>query len=145
MMLTGLDEPKSGSFAYVHLLSRLGIITLVVGVFHLGDLGDRVDARRHRARLAGRTDPTPSVSRSVRDGVLGFFLGGWPEGTARAFTVVVAAACVVVLALSGVRPPAGGVELYRNVVLLAVVLLVAMLPATRRWRQRLHAREGPSV
>ena len=145
MMLTGLDEPKTGSFAYVHLLSRLGIITLIVGVFHLGDLGDRVGAWRDRARPAGRTDPTRSASHSVRDGVLGFFLGGWLEGTARVFAVVVATVCVVVFALSVVRPPAGGVELYRNLVLLAVVLLLVMLPATRWWRQRLRTREAPSA
>jgi hypothetical protein len=30
MMLTGLDEPKNDTFAYVHLLGRLGIITGIV-------------------------------------------------------------------------------------------------------------------
>jgi hypothetical protein len=35
MMLTGLDEPKVGTFAYVHLLGRLGIIALLVGLFYL--------------------------------------------------------------------------------------------------------------
>lgn len=141
MMVTGLDEPKTGSFAYVHLLSRLGIITLIVGVFHLGDLGDRFGAWRHRVRPAGQPDAT----RSVLDAVLAFFLDRWLEGTARVFTVVVATVCVVVLALSGVRPPAGSVELYRNLVLLAVVLVLVMLPATRRWRQRPRTGEGPSM
>ena len=144
MMVTGLDQPKTGSFAYVHLLSRLGIILLIVGVFHLGDLGDRFGAWRHRARSAGQPDPTRSASSSVLDKVLGFFLGSWLEATARVFTVVVATVCVVVLALSGVRPPVGGAVLYRNLVLLAVVLMLVMLPATRWWRQRLRTREAPS-
>ncbi|UNC92045.1 hypothetical protein [Candidatus Contubernalis alkaliaceticus] len=30
MMLAGADVPKEGVFAYVHLMSRLGIITLIV-------------------------------------------------------------------------------------------------------------------
>ena len=33
MMLTGLDTPKEGRFAYVHLLIRLGIITGIWVVF----------------------------------------------------------------------------------------------------------------
>lgn len=30
MMLVGLDEPKQGTFAYIHLLTRWGIIALIV-------------------------------------------------------------------------------------------------------------------
>lgn len=38
MMLTGWDTPKSGTFAYVHLLSRLAIVTAIVALFHLDDI-----------------------------------------------------------------------------------------------------------
>jgi hypothetical protein len=138
MMLTGLDEPKTGSFAYVHLLGRLGIIASLVGAFHLGDVRERLAGRRHPLR---RTGPADRTRRPARD-VLGFFLVGWLDGTARAFTVLVAAVCVVVLALAGPRPPAGGVGLYRNLVLLVVILLPIVLAATR-WSRRPRAGGSP--
>ena len=144
MMLTGLDEPKTGSFADVHLLGRLGIITLIVGVFHLGDLGERVAAWRQRARDGGRHDPSPSSSPPLRDRVLGFFLDRWLEGSARVSTVAVASVCLVVLALAQVRPPSGGAELYRNLVVLTLLVLLLMLPATRWQRRRSRTRAAPS-
>jgi hypothetical protein len=145
MMLTGLDEPKTGSFAYIHLLGRLGLITLIVGVFHVGDLGERVAARRQGARAGGRHDPSPSSSPPRRGRVLGFFLDRWLEGSARVYTLAVTSVCLVLLALAQVRPPAGGAELYRNLVVLAVLVLLLMLPATRWQRRRSRARDARSA
>lgn len=36
MMVVGWDQPKAGSFAYLHLLGRLGIITLIVVLVSIG-------------------------------------------------------------------------------------------------------------
>ncbi len=145
MMLTGLDEPKTGSFAYVHLLGRLGIITLIVGVFHLGDLGDRVAAWRQRARAGDRHDPARRSSPPLRDRILGFLLDRWLEGSARVYTLAVTSVCLVVLALAQVRPPVGGAELYRNLVSLAVLVLLLMLPMTRWYRRRSRIRAARSA
>jgi hypothetical protein len=139
MMLTGLDEPKTGSFAYVHLLGRLGIIASLVGAFHLGEVRERLTRWRDLAHHTARPDRPRRSSRAVLDAVIGFFLGSWLDSTARVFTVLVAAVCLVVLALAGPRPPAGGVELYRNLVRLVVILLPIMLAATR-WSQLARAR-----
>lgn len=145
MMLTGLDEPKIGSFAYLHLLGRLGIITVVVGVFYLGEFGTRLTRWWNRTRQAGHLNRARPSPRTVLNAALGFFLGRWLEGTARVFTAVVVTVCVVVFALAGVRPPAGGPGLYRDLVLLAVVVLAVMLPATRWWQYRMRARVAPSA
>jgi hypothetical protein len=140
MMLTGLDEPKTDTFAYVHLLGRLGIITGIVGLFHLDEVRERFARQRLPSGQASRPGGPRRSPRTVLEAVLGSFLGGWLDGTARVFTVVVAATCVVVLALAGIRTPAGGSGLYRNLVLLAVILLPAMHVATRWWRPRRSAR-----
>lgn len=140
MMLTGLDEPKAGSFAHVHLLGRLGIIASLVGVFYLGEARERLTRWRDPTRHPGHPDHIRRSSRAVYDAALGFFLDSWLDGTARAFTVIVAAVCVVVLALAALRPPAGGVGLYRNLVLLVVILLPVMLAATRWARRQTRAR-----
>ena len=53
MILTGLDEPKTGSFAYLHLLGRIGIITVLVALFSLGEVRER------GMRRTGTRSPTP--------------------------------------------------------------------------------------
>jgi hypothetical protein len=139
MMLTGLDEPKTGRFAYVHLLGRLGIIAAIVGACSLGEVRERL-RRWREVRHPGHPDRARPSPHAVLDAAVGFFLGSWLGGTARVFTVLVAAVCVAVLALPGLGPPAGGVGLYRNLVLLFVVLFPVMLAATR-W-SRDHGRSG---
>jgi hypothetical protein len=136
MMLTDLDEPKTGSFAYVHLLGRLGIIAVLVGMCYLGEVRERLTRWRDPTQHTGHPDRTRRSARAVLDAALGFFLSDWLDGTARVFTVLVAALCVFVLALAGLGPPAGGVGLYRNLVILVVILLPVMLTATR-WSRRL--------
>jgi hypothetical protein len=142
MMVTGLDEPKTGSFAFVHLLGRFGIVVAVVGLFHLDEVGRWLRYRWDLTRPPGRPHPAGRPVRPERRSVAGFFLAGWLEGTARVFTTVVVATCVVAVAVAGVRPPAGGVGLYRNLVLFAVLLVPAMHVASRRWHDR--TRPSPS-
>jgi uncharacterized membrane protein len=140
MMLTGLDEPKVGTFAYVHLLGRLGIIALLVGLFYLREVHERLARWRQPKRHAGHPDRPRRSPHTVLEAAIEFFFGGWINGTARVFTVLVATACALVLAAAGLRPPAGGVGLYRNLVLLVGMLLLVMLTATRWWQRRRRAR-----
>jgi hypothetical protein len=130
MMLTGLDEPKTGTFAYVHLLGRIAIVVVVVGLFHLGEA---------RIRLHRWRDPAHRSTRAPRDVVevaVGSVLRHWVEGTARVFTTAVVATCLTAVGVAGVRPPAGGVGLYRSLLLLAAFLLPAMFLASRCWHRR---------
>lgn len=136
MMLTGSDEPKTGTFAYVHLLGRLGIVTSVVGLFYVDEARARLAHWRRAANLRG---PGPRRSRHE---AIAAVLGSVPRApadiTARLFTIGVAASCVVTLALAGVRTPTGGPGLYRNLVIFAVVLLLATIAGPRRGRRPPH-------
>lgn len=142
MMLTGLDEPKTGSFAYVHLLGRLGIITLVVALFHADDLSERGRRwwgwARHPVRAHGPLRPP----RTAVEGVVASVLRGGVEGSARVFTAVVTVTSLVTVAFAPVRPPAGGSGLYRNLVVFAAILLPVMLVASRSWRRRRNAQSS---
>lgn len=142
MMLTGLDEPKTGSFAYLHLLGRLGIIAVIVGLFSLDEFRERCT----HGRWASRPRPVRTAAHGpLRRGletVLGSGPRGGLEGTARVYTTVVAVICVVTVALADLRPPAGGRELYRNLVLLALLLLPVVLIS--RWWQRRAGGGGSS-
>ncbi|HSL58750.1 MAG TPA: hypothetical protein VK866_12970 [Acidimicrobiales bacterium] len=136
MMLTGLDEPKVGTFAYVHLLGRLGIVTVVVGLFYLDELRDAL-ARGFRG--AGRLRRQRRPRRATVDAMVRSAARAPVESAARVFTAAVAATSVVTVALAwvDVRTPAGGDELYGALVIVAGLLLVATGAASWRWRRRL--------
>lgn len=85
----------------------------------------------------------PLATRSVLEAVRRSLLRGGFESAARVFAAVVAATWVVVVALEDVWSPIGGRELYRNLVLFALVLLPIMLIASRWERHRASAR-GPT-
>jgi hypothetical protein len=138
MMLTGLDEPKTGSFAYVHLLGRLGVITFLVGLFYLDEIrGWFVRWRRHPPH-PGSDRPRRSM-RSVVETLRGSVPRGGLDVFARVYTTVVAETCLIVVAVAEIRPPVGGRGLYRNLVLLALVLLPTMFAARRRELRRTSA------
>lgn len=139
MMLTGWDEPKTGTFAYVHLLGRLGIITVVVGLFYLEEFRDGLARWRRAAR------PHPHGGRRTAiDAVLEFATRAPVASMARVFTAVVAVTCVVTLALADVQHPTGGPGLYRNLVVLAALLLLAMVAFSRWWRRTVAPRSDHS-
>jgi hypothetical protein len=140
MMLTGWDEPKTGTFAYVHLLGRLGIITVVVGAFHVDDARERL-AQWREAVSAGRRGPQHARPAAI-DAVFGSPRRTPVDITARVFTAGVVASCVLTLAIAGARPPTGGPGLYRNLVVFAAVLLLVTFVGHRWGRRPPHA--GPS-
>ena len=136
MMITGLDEPKTGTFAYVHLLSRLGIVAAVVALFSLDEARAWL-GRRRGGEAPGHARRSPeTLAREA----ISWLLPGWLEGTARVFAVLVVLLCLAMLLLAGVRPPEAGRGLYRNLVILAVVLVPLVQFASRWWQQRAGGR-----
>lgn len=124
MMVAGWDTPKTGVFAYTHLLGRLAIVAAVVALFHLDNLHEHIERWRHRE---GR-QRVPMTDRSRRGQVVDLLVRHIPpaplERVAAAFTAVTAALCVVAIASSLWREPRGGVALYLALLLLAATLAV---------------------
>lgn len=139
MMLVGWDTPKVGTFAHVHLLSRLGIVAVVVALFHLDDLAAAVRAWRRRGRRA-RRGVVGTGRHRLRS------LGHRPIGAAfGAFTVATSVSCLVAVAWSPWQAPTGGRELYRNLLVLAAVLALLALAASRTIRRRTPPSEPGST
>ncbi|MFP3908169.1 MAG: hypothetical protein ACLFWR_14155, partial [Acidimicrobiales bacterium] len=140
MMVVGWDTPKSGTFAYVHLLSRLGIVAIVVALIDSDELLDNL--RRWRGR--GSRPDAPTADRDRIDRALALVrrrIARAPADTVVAtFTLVTTLLCVVAIAVSPLRVPQGGVALDRNLLVLAtsLVLFVGVLT----WWYR--SREGPT-
>lgn len=135
MMLTGLDEPKDGTFAYVHLLGRFGIITVLVGLFSLDEARGWFARWRRQRRQPSRGDLRRHSTRSAFEAIRRSLLRRGFDGAARVFAAVVVASCALTVALAEIRTPAGGPGLYRNLVLFALILLPAMSLAARRERR----------
>ncbi|OUZ10977.1 hypothetical protein BHE97_05955 [Aeromicrobium sp. PE09-221] len=116
MMVVGWDEPKEGAFAYVHLLSRLAIVTGVVALFFTDEI--REWARHRGSAVAWFT-------RTLDHPVNGFSL---------LFTLTTATGCVAAIVISAVVEVAGGVRAYWALLTLAAVL--AAVQGARRGLRR---------
>lgn len=141
MMITGWDTPKSGTFAYVHLLSRLAIVAAVVALFHLDDIKRVFERRGDGAGRPGR--PTDERGRSGRSiGVLGRPMRHAPfDRVVVAFTFVTGVLCVVAIASSVWREPEGGIVLYQALLGLAAMLAV-LVGGWARWHPSRPDRPG---
>lgn len=138
MMVAGWDTPKTGTFAYTHLLSRLAIVAAVVALFHLDDFRKQIERWRHRDRLRrlrrvdrGKGSHLVEVLRQIPQAPL--------DWVAAAFTVVTGALCLLALASSVWQEPQGGVALYRALLVLASTL--ALLVGCWTWWHR--SRQAP--
>lgn len=45
MMLVGWDQPKTGVFAYIHLLTRLAIISVIIGLWRYKEIIKKLGLR----------------------------------------------------------------------------------------------------
>lgn len=124
MMIAGWDTPKTGTFAYVHLLSRLAIVAAVVTLFHLDDIKNFVERRNHAdGRLDSSTLERRRSGRSI--GLLRRPMRGEPsDRVVVAFTLVTSVLCLAAIASSVWREPEGGVVLYQVLLGLAATLTV---------------------
>ncbi|MBO6602915.1 MAG: hypothetical protein JJ938_09890 [Roseicyclus sp.] len=119
MMLVGLDTPKDGQFAYVHLLIRLAIISLI---FALWDWESTIaDLRRYASGL--RQPWRPGFQRLSR-----YILSDTFDASCVIFTPVVILICVITILM--VPEPTGGPGFYLALVLLyglIWILIVALM------------------
>ncbi len=98
MMITGLDTPKNGVFAYVHLLVRLSIVSLFVIVFSFSEIISNV--RKTRFSI----DPVKFLYLKPDSPSLIVVSGAFTRGTA--------ALCLLSIAFQRQLSPAGGEKLY---------------------------------
>ena len=96
MMITGLDTPKEGQFAYVHLLMRLGIIT---GVWVVFDLSYTITS-------------TQEFFRELRAGIGRYIRHNIYDAIAITYTASVVLLCLV--GSTGLFPLYGGRALYQG-------------------------------
>ncbi len=125
MMILGWDQPKEGSFAYLHLLSRLAVVTCVVLLWEYDLVLASLKAWFHRdegpiekARLL-RAVLSDSITHSLRSNHF--------SSVSTVFTMLVAVVSAGTVVFQGLLQPLGGLGLYRNLLVLYAVMHVAIL------------------
>ncbi len=115
MMLTGLDTPKEGIFAYIHMMTRIFIISMVIGIWMFREVLEGLKNCRFKNILKNfYQDTRHHFIRSI----------------AKTFTFITAAYCILVIAFQSILHPPGGTVFYQS--LLGILLFtVTALSALR--------------
>ncbi|NEZ64758.1 hypothetical protein D0962_18525 [Leptolyngbyaceae cyanobacterium CCMR0082] len=109
MMVTGLDTPKEGRFAYVHLLLRLGILTGIWFVFY----------------FSYTITSTKEFFRDLQAGIGRYIRHNVYDAIAITYTSLVVLLCVA--GSTGLFPLHGGRVLYQGLLLLFPAVCMGIL------------------
>lgn len=116
MMLTGLDEPKQGVFAYVHLITRLGIITLIVTFISFKEIKDKM--KIFKLQKLSLTDILYAPQKNALVSV------------SKAFTNVSIIYCLTLIVFQNSLPASGGSSFYLSLLIICGVILMIRLMST---------------
>ncbi len=114
MMITGIDTPKTGTFAYTHLLVRTLIVTLAVVISMFKDVLENI---KSIARWFKSETKDFAIKQYLT--VSGVF-----SKSVVMFTTITVLGCVMMVLLSTLINPQGGYNLYLSLVILYGVLLI---------------------
>gem|GEM_PF-3502025 len=123
MMVVGWDQPKEGFIAYVHLLSRLAIVVAIITVLRYEDVLDSLKAWLNRERnLSGSRKGKPRFTRWIVRRVTASRNSF--SSASLCFTIIVILLSVGSIVFQEWIEPAGGKELYRNLLFLFLALYI---------------------
>jgi len=112
MMLTGIDAPKQGTFAYVHLLIRLGIVTLAVCLYRAKNIYKKLkEIKTWKLSI--------SIKSIIENSIQHPFMASF-----KLFTVFTIVYCLIHIVFESVINPQGGAPLY---ILLLIIFSVLIL------------------
>ncbi|MEM1255894.1 MAG: hypothetical protein AAGI69_25930 [Cyanobacteria bacterium P01_H01_bin.21] len=109
MMVTGLDTPKEGRFAYIHLLLRLGILTGIWIVFY----------------FSYTIESTKEFFRDLRAGIGRYIRHNVYDAIAITYTSLVVLLCIA--GSTGLFPLHGGRALYQGLLLMFPGVCIGIL------------------
>ena len=112
MMVTGIDVPKTGTFAYTHLLIRTLIVTVAVIIWMYKDV-------YYGIKSVFKLSKKPMIHTVAK----AWKAHGVLASTAMMFTTITVIGCLFMVIFSGLLNPQGGFNLYLSLIILFVVLL----------------------
>lgn len=111
MMLTGFDQPKQGVFAYVHLMTRLGIISVIVIFIYFKEIIEGI--KTIKLKNLSLTDLLYAPKKNALIGV------------AKAFTTLSLVYCSLMIAFQGILPASGGRSFYLSLLIMLGLISLA--------------------
>ncbi|MDZ7834396.1 MAG: hypothetical protein U5K84_02750 [Alkalibacterium sp.] len=114
MMITGIDTPKQGVFAYVHMMTRLGIVSFIVVLLMWKDIVQSV--RQFSFRF--------NIRKFFQDAHKRIMIS-----VSIVFTALTTVFCVAMIAFQETLDPVGGVFFYQlllgmlSIITISIVLL----------------------
>ena len=124
MMLTGMDIPKEGVFAYIHMMTRLLIITGIITIFMWKEVIKAIKNYKHQGLFRIFVQKAP---------------GRTLQGIAKVFTVITTIYCIVMIALQNIIDSAGGAFFYQSLlgILLAITIGRIIFTSNQSIRKRI--------
>jgi len=117
MMISGNDTPKIGTFAYVHLLIRLLIVTLATTLIMIKPISKRIKDIIQNTRKNPLNIETLMNKITINPLVHSFVL----------FTYITALGCIIMVMLSPLIQPEAGYNLYASLLFLYSIILIYTL------------------
>ena len=111
MMLTGLDTPKEGTFAYIHMMTRLFIVSGIIGIWMWKDVINGV--KYFKFNNAFKNFHQKAHQHSM-------------ASISKMFTLITVVYCTVMIAFHRVINPAGGSFFYQSLLGILVLVTIAM-------------------
>ena len=123
MMVVGWDQPKEDAFAYVHLIARLAIIIVVIGVWEyeviLGEIRAWFKRDKTSNGLRNGKQIKPKMTKMTSRSCVSL--------VSIVFTAATILISIVNILFLRIIEPAGGEELYRNLLFLFGLILTGVL------------------
>jgi len=119
MMVAGWDQPKQGAFAHLHLLGRLGIVSLVVVIFEYDEILSLLKSFSSRQNIL--FDWRNWLSNTYKN---------WFSTVAVLFTTATVLTTASVYILQEMLEPVGGERFYWNLLILFAIITVSVLAYT---------------
>ncbi len=125
MMITGIDTPKTGSFAYLHLLVRTLIIVLAVVIsMYKAVLDSFKSLRAYRLETKERKQ---QLKKEKIQSIRSSFINKPLEVSASLFTLITVVGCFIMIIFAPLLNPQGGNNLYLALIILYSILLFTTL------------------
>lgn len=110
MMIIGYDTPKEGVFAYVHMMMRLGIITMIISLIMWEDVLGILWNKRLKNNLKEFFE---NLYKNIFKFISVFF------------TVIVTIYCSLIIIFQRIFNPTGGIGFYQLLLFILLLLTVA--------------------
>jgi len=117
MMISGYDTPKTGTFAYTHLLIRLLIVSLATSLTMIKPISKRINNMIHKTYNEPLNIKNLMNAITINPLVHSFVL----------FTYITALGCVFMILFSPIIQPEAGYNLYASLLFIYSIILIYTL------------------